>query len=162
MIQKKYYRTAVIDDSIKYRKRAGVILLTPDKEHVLLVKCKTYNEEDARWGFPKGSLEEGETMNECAMRELYEETGIPLKIEEELMSNTITYKIDNDIYYYSYVMSKKFMKQCAKILENFKNEKEIKRVGFVPIKKMFNLQLNYDTKRIMKNTQDTIKIAKLV
>jgi 8-oxo-dGTP pyrophosphatase MutT (NUDIX family) len=162
MIHKKYYRTAVVDDNTKYRKRAGVILLTANKEHVLLVKCKTYNEEDARWGFPKGSLEEGETMNECAMRELYEETGIPLKIEEELMSNTITYNIDNDIYYYSYVMSNKFMKKCIKIFENFKNEKEISRIGFVPIKKIFGLQLNYDTKRIMKNYEDVINIAKTI
>jgi 8-oxo-dGTP pyrophosphatase MutT (NUDIX family) len=162
MIHKKYYNTAVEDTGIKYRERAGVILFTPNKDHVLLVKCKTYNEEDSRWGFPKGSLEEGETLNQCAMRELYEETGILLKIEEELMSNTITYKIDNNIYYYSYVMSNKFVKQCVKIFEKFKNDKEITKIGFVPIKKIFDLQLNYDTRRIMKNFEEAIKIAKKV
>lgn len=33
------------------------------------------------WTFPSGGCEEGETLNECARRELHEETGLDLEIE---------------------------------------------------------------------------------
>jgi len=51
----------------------GVILLNPGLDKVLLVQefgCKR------RWGFPKGTLEAGESREECAAREAFEEVGV--------------------------------------------------------------------------------------
>jgi 8-oxo-dGTP pyrophosphatase MutT (NUDIX family) len=51
-------------------KRAGCILINNDK--LLLVHHKSSN----FWGFPKGTIIEGETVEDAAIRELCEETGI--------------------------------------------------------------------------------------
>jgi ADP-ribose pyrophosphatase YjhB (NUDIX family) len=58
---------------IKNRYKAGVIMESDDK--VLIVQSRGH-----MWGFPKGSLEYGETTIKGAERELREETGISLKI----------------------------------------------------------------------------------
>ena len=51
----------------------GVILLNPDLDKVLLVQEFGWKR---RWGFPKGTLEAGETGQECAAREAFEEVGV--------------------------------------------------------------------------------------
>ena len=59
---------------------AGVILLNPSLTKVsfsLDMKClmvRGHRSKDT-WTFPKGKLNEGESMAHCASRELYEETG---------------------------------------------------------------------------------------
>ena len=50
---------------------ANVILL--DSSNRLLLQLRTDNNS---WGLPGGSLEMGETLDEVAKRELYEETGL--------------------------------------------------------------------------------------
>ena len=51
----------------------GVILLNPALNKVLLVQEFGYKK---RWGFPKGTLEAGESREECAAREAFEEVGV--------------------------------------------------------------------------------------
>jgi 8-oxo-dGTP pyrophosphatase MutT (NUDIX family) len=41
------------------------------------------------WGFPKGHVEENETMEQCAIRETSEETGISLRETDLLRSYTV-------------------------------------------------------------------------
>jgi 8-oxo-dGTP diphosphatase len=47
---------------------------------VLLVHRPKYDD----WSFPKGKLEHGETWEQCALREVEEETGLRCAIGEEL------------------------------------------------------------------------------
>ena len=49
----------------------GTICISP-ANRILLVKGRTHQ----KWSFPKGHLERGEGSFRCALRELYEETGI--------------------------------------------------------------------------------------
>lgn len=51
----------------------GAILLTPDYKHCLLVQGFWTK---SSWGFPKGKVDEGEMPSICAIREVYEETGL--------------------------------------------------------------------------------------
>ena len=65
---------SLFQDFIRARDRtpvAGLILLNKKMNKVVLV-C-SYNSKN--WGFPKGKLEEGEDLLECAIRETEEETG---------------------------------------------------------------------------------------
>lgn len=59
--------------SYKSRKQQvfGCILISP-KHTILTVKGKLSD----KWSFPKGHIESNETSLQCALRELYEETGV--------------------------------------------------------------------------------------
>lgn len=47
---------------------------------ILLIKPNRSN----TWGIPKGHLEPGETLEECAIREVFEETGIDIVLGQKL------------------------------------------------------------------------------
>lgn len=54
----------------------GTICISPSNR-ILLVKGRLHQ----KWSFPKGHLERGEASFRCAVRELYEETGIRVDLE---------------------------------------------------------------------------------
>lgn len=60
--------------------KAGTILINLENKKVALV----YRKDKIGYEFPKGHLEEGETLEECAKRETEEETGRKNHIVEEL------------------------------------------------------------------------------
>ncbi|RYY61096.1 MAG: NUDIX domain-containing protein, partial [Chitinophagaceae bacterium] len=47
----------------------GGLVRTPDNEYLLIHRR-------GKWDLPKGKLDEGETIEECAIREVEEETGV--------------------------------------------------------------------------------------
>ena len=55
---------------------ASTFVINPDNKKVLLVKHKKYN----KWLQPGGHIEENETPEEAAIREVYEETGIKITL----------------------------------------------------------------------------------
>ena len=68
----KHYNLEV---SFEYEKSCGAIVFNKDTEKILLVKMHNGN-----WGFPKGHIENNETREETAIREVYEETNVRIKI----------------------------------------------------------------------------------
>ena len=46
------------------------------KLEVLLIHRQRYDD----WSWPKGKLDRGETLPECAVREVYEEVGLPITL----------------------------------------------------------------------------------
>ena len=66
---------------MRYEKSCGAIIYrTIDDivEYLLLRSAR----ESRFWGFAKSHMEEGETEEETCLREVWEETGIKIKIEE--------------------------------------------------------------------------------
>ena len=63
---------------VTYEKSAGIIPFrrTEDGIEFLLLHSGMVRNPDAAWEFPKGSIEDGESEQEAALREVWEETGI--------------------------------------------------------------------------------------
>lgn len=56
---------------------------------LLLIKQFAHKES---WGAPKGHIDEGETMEQCAFREVMEETGVKVRLYEQLASVNVLSK----------------------------------------------------------------------
>lgn len=64
---------------------AGGLVHTPENDLLLILRQR-------RWDLPKGKLDEGESLEECALREIEEETGgTGLTIEQPLQVTYHTY-----------------------------------------------------------------------
>lgn len=68
-------------------KKAGCVLVNIEKQKVILV----FRNKDGECTFPKGHLEEGETLAECAVRETEEETGRKNHLVEEKELDIVRY-----------------------------------------------------------------------
>ena len=66
----------------------GAILLNHSMDHVLLVKGW---KKGANWSFPRGKINKDEKDLDCAIREVYEETGYDLA-QEGLVPNEANIK----------------------------------------------------------------------
>ena len=64
-----------LNDNFEYENSCGAIVFNENTEKILLVKMHNGN-----WGFPKGHIESNETKEETAIREVFEETNIKIKI----------------------------------------------------------------------------------
>jgi len=72
-----------------YIEAAGGLVFNPENEILAIHRL-------GKWDLPKGKVEEGETVDEAALREVEEECGISnLKLEKELESTYHTYWMNN-------------------------------------------------------------------
>lgn len=74
------------------RHAARVVLLDPD-DRVLLLRCRSGDDDGTHfWITPGGGLDEGETHEQAARRELYEEIGLQVaQLGPHLWSRTHTF-----------------------------------------------------------------------
>ena len=73
----------------KYIEAAGGLVFNPENEILAIRRL-------GKWDLPKGKVEDGETINEAAIREVEEECGISnLKLSDEIESTYHTYWMKN-------------------------------------------------------------------
>lgn len=74
-----YHHAAAFSEFLAYKERVpvrGAILLNDAMDQVVLVKGW---KKSASWSFPRGKINKAEPDLDCAMREVYEETGFDLR-----------------------------------------------------------------------------------
>jgi 8-oxo-dGTP pyrophosphatase MutT (NUDIX family) len=111
---------------------AGVILIDKKFEKVLLVQGKKFFDKntgytfpDGIYSFPKGKKNMCENYQDCASRELFEETGIKINL-----SNKDPFIILNDAIYFIKIVSPNEFKY------KHRNLKEISHILWMPINQL--------------------------
>ena len=129
-------------------KKAGCILINIEKKEIALV----YREKQKDFSFPKGHLEENETLVECAIRETAEETKRDCVLLEEnpvYIENYVTPSgEDVEMYYY-----------LSKDIGKSNNSSEDTHPTFwVPFNEV-NDKLTYESlKTVWSNVKDKVKM----
>lgn len=98
-----YHHLAAFQEFLDYKTRVpvrGAILLNQDMDEVVLVKGW---KKGANWSFPRGKINKGEKDLDCAIREVYEETGFDVR-EADLVKN------DDDVKYIEITMREQHMR----------------------------------------------------
>ena len=75
------------------QKAGAVVLSKNNPEEILLLYQKKYND----FSFPKGHVEDCETLEECAIRETKEETGLDIRLLYPLNITHYSNKHDGDV-----------------------------------------------------------------
>jgi mRNA-decapping enzyme subunit 2 len=74
-----YHHVVAFSEFLAYKTRVpvrGAIMLNEDMDEVVLVKGW---KKGANWSFPRGKINKGEKDLDCAIREVYEETGFDVR-----------------------------------------------------------------------------------
>jgi 8-oxo-dGTP diphosphatase len=72
-------------------KIVGTAIIVDEKKRILIGQRPEGKDLAGLWEFPGGKLEEGETIEECIRRELWEELNIKADVHEFLLSVSKTY-----------------------------------------------------------------------
>ena len=82
-------------------KKGGCFLINKKTRKVALIYRPKLND----YSFPKGHMEAGETVKECAIRETIEETGRDVRLitEEEIFKNSYTTSKGEDVECFFYL-----------------------------------------------------------
>lgn len=123
---------------IKNRLRScGACVLNSAATHCLLVKQKSTQ----KWGFPKGSMEPGESFNKCMRRELWEETGLNI--------NAFRHRVLGRETYHKYLIYVIHMNQQVNIPFTIQDQDEIDQVEWVLLEKIPTYSFNRVTEFIL-------------
>jgi len=122
----------------------GIICTSPSKRY-LLVKGRQSN----KWSFPKGHRNRGELAIDCAVRELYEETGIVITKPCEYPKSVILSRNRDGSgpeYFYFEVDSE--------LNTHINDVREIIDIGWFSINEMEHMNGNIDITRFVKLYQN--------
>ncbi len=125
---------------MQYEKSCGAIcfLIRDDQLKILLI-CHVHGRH---WSFPKGHVEEGETEEQTAHREVFEETGITVELLEgyrEVSRYNPTQGITKDVVY--------FLGRAENNNIRLQTE-ELREAAFVPLTEAYK-RLAYPADRTM-------------
>ncbi len=79
---------------VKRNPQIVVAAIIENAGRVLIGRRKVGRQHAGKWEFPGGTLEEGESREECLKRELFEELGIVVEVGKQLCTCSHTYSSD--------------------------------------------------------------------
>lgn len=104
------------------------ILIEDDK--ILIVKQEV--SEQRHWSLPGGALEYGETIEQCLIREMKEETGLDVKVKEMLYICDRFRHLDNHIVHMTFLIEQLGQKLPSSSFFH-KDEEMNREVKMIPI-----------------------------
>lgn len=112
---------------------ALVIIATP-KDEVLLINQYRYPIKNYEWGLPGGAMDSGEDPEECAKREVEEETGIKLSKVKKIAGFYPLSSLSTEITYLFF----------AKVddvpeMKSSQHDESVKEKRFIPIKEVLEM-----------------------
>ena len=121
----------------------GVIVISKNSKLLLVQGRRT-----GKWSLPKGHIEEHETFEECAKRELLEETGI--KVDKFVLKNDIA-KLRVGLYYFYESDTEDFISPC--------DDSEVINGGWFSINDILDnkMELNADANYIFRCLKNSSK-----
>lgn len=123
--------------------RCGIILIHPTNESVLMVKQRS----SGKLSIPKGKIKYGkETMLQCALREMEEETGINLRQVPHIFRGKISIRFDRDHHYYLVNLRKHISDRNI----TPKDIREIQYGKWIDLKKIHEVRMNVVSRRILE------------
>ncbi len=128
-------------------KKAGCILINIEKKAIAIVHREKQND----WSFPKGHLEEGETLMECAIRETAEETKRDCKIlsEEPIFIENYETPSGEDVEMYYFL--------AEDVGESDNDSTDTHPHYWIPFDEVYDI-LTYDSlKNVWENVKDKVK-----
>jgi mRNA-decapping enzyme subunit 2 len=117
--------------------RSGCIILNKNNREILCVKNRLSN----TWGFPKGHKELKESIRECALRELLEESGYVLDSGALDTAKLITYKNRSRTYFF-FMVSVESLELLHKKQDHIIDTKEISGVAWLSLKDLKSKNLS--------------------
>ena len=137
--------------NFRYIEASGGLVRNEKDEYLFIFR-------NGKWDLPKGKKEKGETIKNCALREVKEECGIKgLKIEKELSDTYHIYSLEE-----KYILKRTFWfeMKCKSDCELIPQKEEgITKIKWVK-KKDFNKVLNNTYPLIMDVIKEGVKIKK--
>ena len=132
-----------------YEKSCGAVVFRKEGRRVLFLVVK--NKKGRNWGFPKGHMELGETEVQTALREIEEETGLKVTVQQGFRAVS------------RYTLWNKASKQVVFFLAQSETgdvtvqEEEIERAKWLPYPAAMNLFRFENDRRVLKNAAGWLK-----
>ncbi len=127
---------------------AGAVLYTRKQDEILYLLIKDFH---GNYGFPKGHLEEGETLKEAAQREILEEVGIKTEADT---------RFREDLHY---IMPNGIAKQAVYFVAEFfdqnyqRQEEEVDEIVLLPYEEAFETITFQNMKEVLKKADRYIR-----
>ncbi len=126
--------------------RSGIIFIKINKNIDCCKLIVVRGKNSKIWSFPKGTMNDDESEEECAIREVYEETGILINSLEGLKKCKFAGKNNYFIYY---------VKDESEFTFDIKDGIEVDKVEWKTIAELKNLDCNSDIRNILTYPEKT-------